>query len=224
MFRGHPLAARPRGAAAVFYGVWPAHGGRRRVVSSEETVMNKHLAAGVAVVAMVAAVSAADIKVDLSKEQVGKPPVSFTPMVGTWVIAQDGADKVVMVDGRPVGGEQGQSHQAPDRERAQAVRHVQRGVDGQREAVRVLPGGRAQERPVVLQRHHQPEVQDGERGLGPVLGHPLQREAERRLAGGALQRHREQRRALGIPQRHPPPRRRRARGEVDARPQPRGTS
>jgi hypothetical protein len=24
MFRGHPLAARPRGAAAVFYGIWPA--------------------------------------------------------------------------------------------------------------------------------------------------------------------------------------------------------
>jgi hypothetical protein len=44
---------------------------------------------------------AADIKVDLSKEQVGKPPVSFEPMVGTWIIAQDGADKVVMVDGRP---------------------------------------------------------------------------------------------------------------------------
>src|SRR5262249_32804325 len=44
---------------------------------------------------------AADIKVDLSKEQVGKPPSTFEPMVGTWTVAQDGADKVVMVDGRP---------------------------------------------------------------------------------------------------------------------------
>jgi hypothetical protein len=43
----------------------------------------------------------ADLKVDLSKEQVGKPPTLFEPMVGSWVIAQDGADKVVMVDGRP---------------------------------------------------------------------------------------------------------------------------
>ena len=44
---------------------------------------------------------AADIKADLSKEQAGKPPAAFEPMVGTWVIAQDGAEKVVMVDGRP---------------------------------------------------------------------------------------------------------------------------
>ena len=50
---------------------------------------------------VVATVHAAEIKVDLSKEQVGRTPAAFEPMVGTWVIAQDGADKVVMVDGRP---------------------------------------------------------------------------------------------------------------------------
>ena len=62
----------------------------------------KRVATGtVAMVMLVAAVSAADIKVDLSKETVGRPPATFTPMVGTWVIAQDGPDKVVMVDGRP---------------------------------------------------------------------------------------------------------------------------
>src|SRR5580765_7736003 len=54
-----------------------------------------------AAAAAVAAVSAAEIKVDLSREQVGKPPTTFEPMVGTWVVAQDGADKVIMVDGRP---------------------------------------------------------------------------------------------------------------------------
>ena len=43
----------------------------------------------------------ADMKVDLSKERVGKPPATFEPMVGTWIVAQDGADKVIMVDGRP---------------------------------------------------------------------------------------------------------------------------
>ena len=53
-------------------------------------------ACGIAVVA-----AAADTKVDLSREQVGKPPAAFEPMVGAWLIAQDGADKVVMVDGRP---------------------------------------------------------------------------------------------------------------------------
>jgi hypothetical protein len=44
---------------------------------------------------------AADIKIDLSKEQVGKPPAIFEPIVGTWVVAQDGGEKVIMVDGRP---------------------------------------------------------------------------------------------------------------------------
>jgi hypothetical protein len=44
---------------------------------------------------------AAPQRIDLSKEQVGKTPAVFEPMVGTWLIAQDGADKVVMVDGRP---------------------------------------------------------------------------------------------------------------------------
>src|SRR5215472_8230224 len=44
---------------------------------------------------------AAEIKVDLGKEQPGKTPTTFEPMVGTWVIAQDGPDKVIMVDGRP---------------------------------------------------------------------------------------------------------------------------
>src|SRR5215813_12714110 len=57
----------------------------------------------IAVVALfgVTALRAADVKVDLSKETVGRPPATFEPMVGTWTVAQDGADKVVMVDGRP---------------------------------------------------------------------------------------------------------------------------
>ena len=42
-----------------------------------------------------------DVKVDLSKEVVGRPPATFEPMVGTWLVAQDGADKVIMIDGRP---------------------------------------------------------------------------------------------------------------------------
>jgi hypothetical protein len=54
-----------------------------------------------AVLLAVIPLAAADIKVDLGKEVVGKPPAAFEPMVGTWVIAQDGPDKVVMVDGRP---------------------------------------------------------------------------------------------------------------------------
>ncbi|MCX6590417.1 MAG: hypothetical protein NTZ56_02720 [Acidobacteria bacterium] len=44
---------------------------------------------------------AAEKKVDLSKEKPGKTPAAFQPMVGTWVVAQDGPDKVIMLDGRP---------------------------------------------------------------------------------------------------------------------------
>jgi hypothetical protein len=51
--------------------------------------------------AAAATLVAAEIKVDLSKEQPGKPPATFEPIVGTWIVAQDGPDKVIMVDGRP---------------------------------------------------------------------------------------------------------------------------
>src|SRR5881396_3731388 len=55
----------------------------------------------VAALILVVPLGAADLKVDLSKEQVGRPPATFEPMVGTWLVAQDGSDKVIMVDGRP---------------------------------------------------------------------------------------------------------------------------
>jgi hypothetical protein len=55
----------------------------------------------VAVLMAVMPLRAADIKVDLSREVVGRPPTTFEPMVGTWVVARDGADTVIMVDGRP---------------------------------------------------------------------------------------------------------------------------
>jgi hypothetical protein len=48
--------------------------------------------------------SAADIrdtKVDLKNEQVGKAPIIFEPIVGTWFVAQDGGEKVIALDGRP---------------------------------------------------------------------------------------------------------------------------
>ena len=46
-------------------------------------------------------VAAAPQKIDLSKERAGCAPDTFEPIVGSWVIAQDGGDNVVMVDGRP---------------------------------------------------------------------------------------------------------------------------
>jgi hypothetical protein len=40
-------------------------------------------------------------QIDLSKERAGRPPQTFEPIVGTWIVAKDGADTVIMVDGRP---------------------------------------------------------------------------------------------------------------------------
>jgi hypothetical protein len=51
--------------------------------------------------AAIAVMSAAEIKVDLKKEKVGRQPQTFEPMVGTWIVAEDAGEKVIMVDGRP---------------------------------------------------------------------------------------------------------------------------
>jgi hypothetical protein len=40
------------------------------------------------------------IHVDVSQEKAGAEPVRFLPVVGNWVVAKDGAQNVVMVDGR----------------------------------------------------------------------------------------------------------------------------
>ena len=62
-------------------------------------------------------------------------------MVGTWVIAQDGGEKVVMVDGRPWVA----SKDNPTKLLMQSARKlygtIERRADGQRQAVRLLPRG-----------------------------------------------------------------------------------
>jgi len=55
----------------------------------------------VAALLLVLPLRAADKKIDLSQEKVGKPPGTFEPMVGTWIVIEDGKEKVIMVDGRP---------------------------------------------------------------------------------------------------------------------------
>ena len=55
----------------------------------------------VAALLLVLPLRAQDQKIDLSKEKVGKPPATFEPMVGTWIVIEDGKEKVIMVDGRP---------------------------------------------------------------------------------------------------------------------------
>jgi hypothetical protein len=74
-----------------------------RDLGNQEESMNirKHATALLLLVVMALPLMAADTKVDLSKEKVGAPPTTFEPMVGTWVVVQDGPDKAIMVDGRP---------------------------------------------------------------------------------------------------------------------------
>ena len=54
-----------------------------------------------AALAVLAPLAAAELKIDLKNEKVGKPPEVFEPMVGTWLVAEDAGEKVIMVDGRP---------------------------------------------------------------------------------------------------------------------------
>ena len=63
--------------------------------------IHKSFALTLAFVLMTLLLFAAEKKISLDKELVGKPPVAFEPMVGTWIVAEDGKDKVIMIDGRP---------------------------------------------------------------------------------------------------------------------------
>jgi 3-keto-disaccharide hydrolase len=76
-------------------------GGDRSSLATRRSLLAAWPLVALAIAAAATVIRAADIKVDLGKETVGRTPVAFEPMVGTWTVAQDGADKVIMVDGRP---------------------------------------------------------------------------------------------------------------------------
>jgi hypothetical protein len=61
----------------------------------------RHSFIACAMLLALAPLHATDIKVDLAKEQVGREPKAFQPIVGTWIVARDGDETVIMVDGRP---------------------------------------------------------------------------------------------------------------------------
>lgn len=65
------------------------------------TVISRSASAFVAAVTLVVPLTAAEIKVSLANEKVGAAPQIFEPMVGTWLVAEDHGEKVIMVDGRP---------------------------------------------------------------------------------------------------------------------------
>jgi hypothetical protein len=63
--------------------------------------MRKSIIFLLALLFLAPALIAAERKAELKKEKVGAAPKTFEPMVGTWVVAQEGPDKVIMIDGRP---------------------------------------------------------------------------------------------------------------------------
>src|SRR5580698_9234794 len=63
--------------------------------------MKRYQYALCAIAVAAASAVAADVKISLAGETVGKPPVAFEPIVGTWLVAQDGGEKVIALDGRP---------------------------------------------------------------------------------------------------------------------------
>lgn len=62
--------------------------------------MTVRISMAIAVLAM-STLLAAEQRIDLSKEKVGAPPQAFEPMVGSWRVAEDAGERVVMLDGRP---------------------------------------------------------------------------------------------------------------------------
>src|SRR5580698_5689334 len=63
--------------------------------------MKRYQYALCAIAVAAASAVAADVKISLAGETVGKPPVAFEPIVGTWLVAEDGGEKVIALDGRP---------------------------------------------------------------------------------------------------------------------------
>ena len=165
------------------------------------TLRPRRIAAAIGLALLTVPLFAAEVLVDLSKERVGRPPTTFEPMVGSWVIAEDGGEKVVMVDGRPWVS----SKDNPTRLLVESARRLygttnEELMDNAKQfayyPVAVLRG-----LDNFSGRLHRREVQDDCRRVGSLFGDSVQREAERRLAGHSIQRHGEQHCALGIPRR-----------------------
>jgi hypothetical protein len=58
------------------------------------------LSAALAAMAIATTLAAVpQVRAELASETVGKPPQTFEPVMGVWTVAQDGADKVIKVDG-----------------------------------------------------------------------------------------------------------------------------
>ena len=145
VFRGHPLAVPPQRAAAVFYGIWPALVVAGGILHQEEAFMNgRHDGRLIVLAAGVLRRAARRRPTIEGRSEQGDCRQAAGRRSSRWSARgsspQDGDDKVDHGRRPAVGRQQGQPDEAPHRERPQALRHVERRADGQREAVRLLPG------------------------------------------------------------------------------------
>ncbi len=82
---------------------------RARVISCASAVVAL-ISVHTTVAGAQAKAAASPIRVDVARDKVGAEPSTFLPMVGNWVVAEEGGKKVVRVDGRvwkrgqPAGG------------------------------------------------------------------------------------------------------------------------
>ena len=201
---------RPACAALVFYGLWPARRRRRRHLRIETSVGGRMTRSTTrSLVTLAAALAIAPLLRGGSEggpeqgDWSARRPRRSSRWSAPGSVAQDGADKVIKIDGG--------IWKARRRPTRMLIENARRLYGTTNEAlmddtklfamfpVAVLTIGRQ-----LLERHHQREVQDHR---------PASRIARRascstssRTATGCrpLQRHGEQRRALGVPQRHPP--------------------
>ncbi len=149
----------------------------------------------------------------------GARPTALEPMVGTWVIAQDGPTRSSWsMDGRGSA-----ARTIPPRLLIEGARKLygtsnEELMDNAKQfayyPVALLKG----DRHASAAAPSRVKFKTVARRLRPLLGDRLQRQAERRLAGHSLQRHRTERRALGVPQRRPPAVARGEERQVAARP------
>ena len=118
--------------------------------------------------------------------------------MGTWIVAQDGPDKVIKVDGAAY---KATLRTRPTRLLLDNARKLYGTINEElmdnAKQFPYSPSPCCKNSPTVLERHDQREVQDDRGRRRPRVGHSVQRQAERRLAVRALQRHRAQRRRCG---------------------------
>ena len=143
VFRGHPLAAPPRGAALVFYVLWPALVAGAALPRHSGGNMKTSRSAPLSSLAVVLAAAPSMARRHQGRSRARNRSASRRRRSSPWSARgssrRTARTRSIKRRRQAVEGPPGQPDAPADRDRAPAVRHLERGADGQREAVRLLP-------------------------------------------------------------------------------------